>query len=51
MSRSRDGLSPCKGGKTETGEGCRKVRIGVTDCPVRAPAKPKVMAKESYKDG
>ena len=33
-------------GKTETGEGCRKVRRGVTDCPVGAPAKPKVMAKE-----
>ena len=28
-----------------------KVRMGVTDCPVGAPAKPKVMAKEVNRSG
>ena len=33
-------------GKRRQVRGVGKVRMGVTDCPEGAPAKPKVMAKE-----
>ena len=38
-------------GKWRQVRGVGKVRMGMTDCLEGAPAKPKVMAKESYKDG